>query len=385
MANAIAYRKHNSFNAMRHRAASADVLARIRRLRDSPALADLSDEQRAVVRQACQELLDPPEDPTLEGRTFFTLQSYVVEEISRLADAQLPRYLYYRYRYEVYPQRRLLDHFPPCLQVEPTSVCNYRCVFCFQTDPVFTDGRRGHMGMMSLDLFKRVVDQAEGRCEAISLASRGEPLLCPDLEAMLAYARGKFLALKINTNASRLTEAHCHAILQADANTVVFSVDAASEPAYSRLRVGGSLERVRQNIVRFQEVRARHYPRSRTITRVSGVKVEGSADLEAMEALWGDLVDQVAFVTYNPWENTYERPLNDLTTPCSDLWRRMFVWWDGTVNPCDVDYQSTLAVGNIREQSLSNLWRSARYQVLREHHVAQQRSQCSPCNRCTVV
>ena len=26
-----------------------------------------------------------------------------------------------------------------------------------------------------------------------------------------------------------------------------------------------------------------------------------------MENLWGELVDQVAFVDYNPWENCYEK------------------------------------------------------------------------------
>ena len=104
-----------------------------------------------------------------------------------------------------------------------------------------------------------------------------------------------------------------------------------------------------------------------------------------MEAVWGELVDQVAFVTYNPWENTYERPINDITTPCSDLWRRMFVWWDGTVNPCDVDYRSTLAVGAVRRDRLSELWRGEKYDALRAAHLDRKRSAVSPCNRCTVV
>ena len=104
------------------------------------------------------------------------------------------------------------------------------------------------MGTMSLGLFKSLIDEAAGNCEAISLASRGEPLICPDIEKMLAYAEGKFLALKLNTNAWFLDEAKCHAILQAGVNTVVFSAESASEPNYSRLRVGGKLERVVKNI-----------------------------------------------------------------------------------------------------------------------------------------
>ena len=104
------------------------------------------------------------------------------------------------------------------------------------------------MGMMSLDLFKRLIDQAEGNCEAVTLASRGEPLICPDIEEMLVYTAGKFLALKLNTNAWFLDESKCHSILQSGVNTLVFSADAASEPAYSKLRVNGNLDHVYKNI-----------------------------------------------------------------------------------------------------------------------------------------
>jgi radical SAM protein with 4Fe4S-binding SPASM domain len=308
-----------------------------------------------------------------------------VEEIKRLGDADLPRYLFYRYRYDIFPVTKELDDFPPCLQIEPASVCNYRCVFCYQTDPRLTSAKNGHMGTMSLDLFKRVVDQAEGHCEAVTLASRGEPLACKEIDAMLRYLQGKFLALKLNTNASFLDERKSHALLEAGLNTLVFSCDAAEEPLYSRLRVNGKLEKVLANIKRFQEIREKHYPKAKLITRVSGVRYSAEQDFGKMERFWGDLVDQVAFVDYNPWENSYDQPVNEVSAPCSDLWRRMFVWFDGTVNPCDVDYLSTLTVGNAKQVPLTQLWRGEKYASLREAHVSQRRNSISPCNRCTVV
>ena len=206
-----------------------------------------------------------------------------------------------------------------------------------------------------------------------------------DEDLMLAYARGKFLALKVNTNAWFLDEAKAHAILEADLNTLVFSVDAASEPMYSRLRVGGRLDRVLANIKRFRDIRTKQYPRSRLITRISGVKIPGTPGLDDMEKFWGEFVDQVAFVNYNPWENTYEQPLNGIETPCSDLWRRMFVWWDGTMNPCDVDYRSTLAVGRADDDSISSVWTGDRYVGYRQAHLGRARQSVSPCQRCTVI
>jgi radical SAM protein with 4Fe4S-binding SPASM domain len=104
-----------------------------------------------------------------------------------------------------------------------------------------------------------------------------------------------------------------------------------------------------------------------------------------MEKLWGDLVDQVAFVNYNPWENTYEKDPNDLQEPCSDLWRRMFVWWDGKINPCDVDYKSKLSVGVFPDKKLSEIWKSIAYTRLRQAHMKRQRIKLTPCRSCIVI
>ena len=381
--NTSVYRKHNSFADLRHQAGLESVLPRIQAVLDLSETAEFPAGRKAVVVRACEEILGRGqgkcEHPT------FGLHTNVIEEISRLGDEELPRYLFYRYRYEVYPQRKILDDFPPCLQIEPTSFCNYRCVFCYQIDTKFSDKDSGHMGSMSVDLFKRVVDQAVGQVEAVTLSSRGEPFMCPEIKEMLAYIGGKFLALKMNTNASLLDESKCHAILQADVRLLVFSADAASEPTYSQFRVRGKLDQVVKNVRMFKDIRAKHYPNSKILTRVSGVQVPGTPDVDQMEAYWGDLVDQVAFVNYNPWESTYDRPVNKVAEACSELWRRMFVWADGTVNPCDTDYRSTLQVGNAKTERLSDLWRGPEYSGLRDRHLTGARSQCSPCMRCAVV
>ncbi|MEA5421441.1 radical SAM/SPASM domain-containing protein [Spirulina sp. CCNP1310] len=379
------YQKHNSFVELRNHNHQGieKTLNRIATLRSSNPERNqfLSSDQQSILQRVYRDLLDGgvPEEPQ------FTLSPNVVEEIARIEDSDLPRYLIHRYRYEIYPQNHTLDSYPPYLQIEPTSICNYRCVFCYQTDDVFTQRKNGFMGHMTFETFRGIIDQAEGHIEFISLASRGEPLLCPEIEEMLAYTRGKFLNLKMNTNASMLDERKAHAILQSGIQTLVFSADAAQEPLYSQLRVNGKLERVLSNIKQFQKIKESQYRNSKIITRVSGVKFDERQNLDDMEQYWGELVDQVAFVNYNPWENVYDSPLTEVNQSCSDLWRRMFVWWDGTVNPCDVDYKSTLAIGTLKTANTSQLWQSDIYNQLRRLHFNQQRSQKSPCNRCTVV
>ena len=315
----------------------------------------------------------------------FVLSPNVIKEIQTISDDQIAKYLVHRYRYEIYPQIKKFDNFPPYLQIEPTSICNYRCVFCYQTDNKFNKRSEGYMGHMKWETFKLIVDQAEGNVEFISLASRGEPLLCPDIKKMLSYTKDKFLNLKINTNASILDEDISHSILQSGVKTLVFSADAADSAMYSKLRVNGKLEKILENIKKFNEIKFKQYPDSKIITRVSGVKVNDKQNLDEMEKYWGNLVDQVAFVNYVPWENVYVSGETKIQTPCSDLLRRMFIWWDGKTNPCDVDYKSNLSVGSIENNNISKLWRSAHYNELRKKHELKLRSKISPCSRCSVV
>jgi radical SAM protein with 4Fe4S-binding SPASM domain len=375
------YKKHNSFHEMHIAKGETSPLEQTQRalivLKENDNWPENSTE---LLRQLCLDL-----DGSSSSKELFQITPFVADEMFLLSDKELPRYLFHRYRYEINPIAHRLDNYPPYLQIEPSSICNYRCVFCYQTDEKFSEKKSVHMGSMSLDLYKNIIDAAEGNIEFLSLASRGEPLICKDFTGMMEYSIGKFMNLKVNTNASLMTEAHCHALLCGGARTIVFSADAAEEPLYSQLRVNGKLERVLRNIERFQKIRETQYSSCRIISRVSGVLVKEFQNMESMKNLWGGLVDQISFVKYNPWENVYDSPLSQVNQPCSDLWRRMFIWFDGTVNPCDTDYKSMLKVGNVKDQPLTKMWRNKDYNLLRETHLSKQRNGLSPCNRCVVV
>ena len=212
-----------------------------------------------------------------------------------------------------------------------------------------------------------------GNVEGVTLASRGEPTVNKLLPDMLEYLSGKFLATKINTNAYLMDEKMSHSILSTDLQTLVFSADAASEPLYSRLRVNGNLDRVVRNVELFYNIKEKYYPSSRLITRVSGVRYDSSQNMEEMESFWSDYVDQVAFVDYNPWENVYDANKTGVNSPCSDLWRRMFIWWDGKKAMCDVDYLTKLSKETIQNKTISDVWNGETYANLRKKHISRKR------------
>ena len=149
------YKKHNSFVELRHRHddALAEAMIRVAAVRGREDLAEgFSTAHRSILGQVYEDLFGPARP---DNGPKFSLAPNVVQEIATYDDAVLPRYLVHRYRYEVYPQKRVLDEYPPYLQIEPASVCNFRCVFCFETDPTFTAKSQGYMGQMAFDLFRQ--------------------------------------------------------------------------------------------------------------------------------------------------------------------------------------------------------------------------------------
>lgn len=339
-----------------------------------------SNSKRKILRKVLNDL-------TLQYKkeNKFELKKNVKKEIEGLSNEEICEYLIHRYRYELFPPNHILDNYPPYLQIETTSVCNYRCIFCYQTDNIFNKKSNGFMGHMSFNTFKNIIDQAEKNIQFISIASRGEPLMCPDIIPMLKYTQGKFLNLKLNTNASLLDEKKSYAILESGVRTLVFSADASDSKSYSEFRVNGKFDNILKNIKKFNEIKNNFFSESKIITRVSGVKVSNKQNIDDMNNFWGELVDQVAFVDYVPWENVYESNKTNIEIPCSDLWRRMFVWWDGKINPCDVDYKSELEIGNINKIKIADAWNSENYNKIRSSHLEKMRNSVSPCNRCSVI
>ena len=294
-------------------------------------------------------------------------------------------YLIYRYKFKKFPEQRIVTDFPIYLLIEPVSACNLRCIMCFQIDESFTSNNN-FMGNMDIDLFKKIIDEAvEGRTKAITLASRGEPTLHPKLGEMLEYCSGKFFELKINTNGIILKDKLIRQILKSGVTDMVFSIDSYTKKDYESIRIQGVFETVLNNVKRFKEIKERFYPNSKCATRVSGVRVDKKQDPNAFKDFWKEYVEHVVIVEMeNRWD-TYNNPKEIAgTCACDYLWERMYVWYDGLCNPCDVDYKSELQVGSIKENSIKDIWTGEKYQKLRKLHLDGNRNSCYPCDRCPI-
>jgi len=336
----------------------------------------------------CQKLLNIEYSQKLDGEinyykdSKFALNTQEYNWLLSNPQDKWVDYIIYRYKFRMNPIEFKLESFPPYVLIEPTSICNIRCIMCFQVDKSFT--KKEYMGRMPWEIFTKAVDEiAENNCQAITIASRGEPTLHPQLGEMLMYIKNKdILDLKLNTNATRLTEKLSRDILEAEVKELVFSVDAGTKETYESIRVKGKFDEVVNNIKNFNKIRKNEFPNSKTTTRISGVKVKDSQDIKQMIEFWKEEVDEVAIKNAIPRWDSYNNKTNNITKPCSQLWERMYVWYDGTLNPCDFDYKSNLNVGNINNITIKEAWNNMLYKNLRKNHTNKNRGLHNPCDRC---
>lgn len=312
----------------------------------------------------------------------FTLNNQELDYVNNYPENTI-EYIIFRYKFKIYPNKKILTDFPLYLLIEPVSYCNLKCKMCFQNDKFFAE--KSNMGMIDFEFFKTIIDQAvEGGTKAITMASRGEPLLHKDFGKLLEYVKDKFFELKINTNATLLTEEKCHDILKNNVNIVVFSIDSAEKEQYESIRIGAKFERVAENVKKFKEIKEKYYPNSKTITRIAGVKCSSEQDFQKFDEFWGKLVDEVAYVNCVDRKDSYGNQETKVEYPCKLPWSRMYVWFDGLCNPCDFDYQSRLALGNAKTHSLKDIWNGEAFQTLRKDHLAGNRKEHHPCDVCTL-
>lgn len=306
-----------------------------------------------------------------------------IQWLSRNKVELWPEYIIHRYKFKIYPRIMKLEGFPLHLLIEPTSICNLACAMCFQSDASFRT--KEYMGMMDLDFFKELIDQAvENKCKALTLASRGEPTLHKKFADMLSYCRGKFLELKINTNAVNLNDQLCHAILEAGVDIIVFSVDSCDSKEYARIRGSLDFKKVVNNIKLFTSIRGSKKKYFKTSTRIQGVRFSRKQSSKKFFTFWKGFTDTITFNKSFPRWDTYHNETTGFNKRCSALWERMYVWYDGTCNPCDFDYKSKLAVGNAKDKPLKAIWLGSRYAQYRRLFQQGKRSHLYPCDRCSM-
>jgi len=304
------------------------------------------------------------------------------------------------------------------LFVELTNVCNFHCTFC--PDEIMERKR----GMMSLDEARRIFDMIGeqkarlGPLYPVKLHQMGEPTLHPHLVDIVAYAESKGIPIELNTNCSMLTPQLVDGLYRAGLTNFILSYQTPDEESFKTRKVINKkltfdiyMEKVRMAVERKVALSAS------TRLEIDVMNTAGSPEIHIVneESRAGRvLLEWIAFA--RSLERKYGLPPTShnmdavqggfrflehdedtgryaLLPGVDLLWKRLHTWgnviqpeevrqkvdgycpapneqfvilWDGRVTVCCTDYEGRLAVGDIKKQTIEEIWTGPGWRHMRE-------------------
>ena len=288
---------------------------------------------------------------------------------------------------------------PEIIKVSLTNICNYRCVMCYNP------GLRQTRGFIKEDLLWRIMDECnEAGIGKISLGATGEPLLHPKFADFLVRAKQQGLWVSTTTNASRLTPEMAAMLFEQGINRVNLSIYSASPDEHRRYTGTDTFDLVVENIrgfLRHWKERGRKIEVNMWFLPISGVNT-----LESHLAFWKPLADEVGLdITMQPQLNwggvvdfartrrfSISRKNGQLTLrwwrrrPCPDICYYLQVLHNGEILPCcqipEPDPDAQMVFGHMPNDHLMDIWRSARYQQLKQAHAKRRIQDYPVCVAC---
>jgi len=68
--------------------------------------------------------------------------------------------------------------------------------------------------------------------------------------------------------------------------------------------------------------------------------------------------------------------------PCERIWKSLVIYWNGEVTPCTNDYNGDLVVGNVKDNTIKNIWKGKKLHKLQNAHVYSNFKEFPLCNNC---
>lgn len=296
---------------------------------------------------------------------------------------------------------------PFTVLIEPSSICNFKCIQCFQSVPEPSYFTRNRLNL-PLERFRRVIGQLQSwagpRLKVLKLSLYGEPLLNPHFCEMLKIAREADVAERIETttNASLLTRDIAAGLVQWRLDYARVSIYAAA-PTRHREITGSAIaaQAIHENLRVLQEVK-RTNGAERPFVSCKMLDAYG-AENDRFFQMYRDVADELYIDKPHSWikvdgvdfiENYYSdgvgevrNDLRDNRTPrvaCPMAFTTMAVRSNGDVSPCCVDFIGGTNLGNVDVSSLQAIWKSTGWHEFQKMQLLGRKHENSSCARCDI-
>jgi radical SAM protein with 4Fe4S-binding SPASM domain len=279
--------------------------------------------------------------------------------------------------------------FPKFIEIETVNACNARCPMC-----TINDWERNYPVMRD-DVFNKISDEIIENKELVkrvSLYRDGEPLIDKKMPQRInKFFENGIKETSIATNVSLLTEKKSRELLEAGLGMIIMSIDSLDKEVFEKIRVRLKFEQVRDNAIKFLQLRDKINPKCRVWIRM--IRQESNSnEFDEYNKFWRKYASDVDRIYYHNifnWggqldnyksiEKSYEPNL-----PCVALWSLMVFFANGDVPLCNVDYNNKFPTGNVMKSSIRELWKSKILNSRRKLHLDGNKKEISICENCNV-
>jgi radical SAM protein with 4Fe4S-binding SPASM domain len=284
----------------------------------------------------------------------------------------------------------LLADYPLQIDFELNFSCNLRCKMCSYP----YENPKGRGGLFDFETYKEIIrDGVKKGMYSVNLNFINEPLLRKDLIHFITFAKeAGVLDIMLNTNGVLLTPEYSEKLLKSGLTRLMISIDATTKETYDQIRIGGDFNKVNSAVKELVEMREM-FQMKLPIIRVSFVRMAlNQHEEQNFIEYWEDIVDYIAIQEYintrPDLEETSKIRLNNIQEVndfrCPMSWQRIAIRYDGTVLPCCTYYGIQLPMGNVKEKTIEEIWKSEKMNQLRNIHKEGKYTDNKICETCAL-
>lgn len=287
----------------------------------------------------------------------------------------------YRNNWSEFPKTQYVSDYPLLVDIELSSICNLKCPMCYTISDEFK--QFVNTKRMDFDLFKKVIDEIDGKVPAIRLSLRGEATLHTRFHEAVKYAKSHGIKeVSFLTHGGKLKLDYFAKLVDAGVDWITVSIDGVGD-TYERIRKPLKFDRLLENLKNIKDYKAKHNLK-RPVIKIQGI---WPAILESGVDTYYNTFEPISdLIAFNPLIDYLFKDedidyVNAFT--CPQQYQRMVVGADGLVMKCSNDEENKEVIGDLNLETVHQVWHGEKMNAVRKLHLEENGFLKSEvCRRC---
>lgn len=278
--------------------------------------------------------------------------------------------------------------FPPEIQVETNTACNATCIMC----PYPEVSKELPAGRMDQALYDKILAE----CAEEKSLWRLEPFLNNEPftdTRMVDWIRQSKQTVPqamvtVTTNGSLLLPKVTDRLIHSGLDAIWFSFNGSTKETYEQI-MGLSFDLVKRNIDYLLDVKPASLRVFTNMIETQPMKGEIAENIRywqsrGVQSGSSPLVNRAGNV--KNFDDLNYRPLSAKPVrTCELVYQKMYIAWNGDVLLCCMDWRRHVVLGNVRNETIRQIWHGEAYRRYRRLQEQQRINELELCNACTYV